>query len=138
MRRTAVLPQGCSGCYKVKVGAAHVALELIAVWQIAKGIACRSKWGTDLENPYSPNIYAGLLLMSTASTWPARSPKWRVKPLAPRRQDRRRYADDDKARMLRVRGAAGAFSDNTNSRPKWSEMGVIPESAIPGASERRL
>lgn len=55
--RTAV-PHGCSACYKVKV-LPRTLRELVAAWQIAKGIACRSKWGTDLDNPYSPNVYAG-------------------------------------------------------------------------------
>jgi len=55
--RTAV-PHGCSACYKVKVVPRSLR-ELVAVWQVAKGIACRSKWGTDLDNPYSPNVYAG-------------------------------------------------------------------------------
>src|SRR5665647_1902980 len=52
------LPQGCSACYKVKV-VLRTLRELVAAWGIAKRIECRSKWGVDLENPYSQNIYAG-------------------------------------------------------------------------------
>jgi hypothetical protein len=52
------VPDGCSGCYKVKV-VPRTLRELVAAWQTAKGIACRSKWGTDLNNPYSQNVYAG-------------------------------------------------------------------------------
>ena len=33
--------------------------ELVAAWQIGKRIECRSKWGIDLNNPYSQNVYAG-------------------------------------------------------------------------------
>jgi hypothetical protein len=54
----AAVPQGCSACYKVKV-APRTLRELVAAWEIAKRIECRSKWGTDLSNPYSQNIYAG-------------------------------------------------------------------------------
>ena len=52
------VPYGCSACYKVKV-VTRTLRELVAAWQIAKGIQCRSKWGTDLNNAYSQNIYAG-------------------------------------------------------------------------------
>jgi len=54
----AAVPHGCSGCYKVKVGL-RTLRELVAAWQIAKGIQCRSKWGIDLTNPFSQNVYAG-------------------------------------------------------------------------------
>jgi hypothetical protein len=54
----ATVPNGCSGCYKVKV-VPRTLRELVVAWDIAKRIACRSKWGTDLNNPYSQNIYAG-------------------------------------------------------------------------------
>jgi len=52
------VPQGCSACYKVKI-VPRTLRELIAAWGIGKKIACRSKWGADLDNPYSQNIYAG-------------------------------------------------------------------------------
>jgi len=52
------VPQGCSACYKVKV-VLRTLRELVAAWELAKRIECRSKWGTDLYNPYSQNIYAG-------------------------------------------------------------------------------
>ena len=54
----AAVPHGCSACYKVKA-VLRTLRELVAAWQIAKAIQCRSKWGTDLNNPYSQNIYAG-------------------------------------------------------------------------------
>src|SRR5581483_11118522 len=60
--RSAV-PMGCSACYKVKVGV-RTLRELVAAWQLAKRINCRSKWGTDLNNPYSQNIYAGYFYVS--------------------------------------------------------------------------
>lgn len=52
------VPLGCSACYKVKV-VPRTLRELVAAWGIAKRIECRSKWGVDLENPYSQNVYAG-------------------------------------------------------------------------------
>jgi hypothetical protein len=55
--KTAV-PDGCSACYKVKVSA-RTLRELVAAWEIAKAIDCLSKWGVDLDNPYSQDIYAG-------------------------------------------------------------------------------
>ena len=55
--RSAV-PHGCRECYKVKV-VPRTLRELVAAWQIAKRIECRSKWGIDLYNPHSQNIYAG-------------------------------------------------------------------------------
>lgn len=52
------VPHGCSACYKVKV-VPRTLRQLVAAWEVAKRIECRSKWGTDLNNPYSQNIYAG-------------------------------------------------------------------------------
>lgn len=60
--RTAV-PHGCKDCYKVKV-AFRTLRELVAGWRIARGIACVSKWGVDLNNPYSQNVYAGYFYAS--------------------------------------------------------------------------
>lgn len=57
------VPIGCSACYKVKV-VPRTLRELVAAWEIAKRIKCRSKWGTDLSNPYSQNIYAGYFYTS--------------------------------------------------------------------------
>ncbi|MEI9992437.1 MAG: hypothetical protein WDM86_20685 [Rhizomicrobium sp.] len=54
----AAVPFGCSGCYKVKV-APRTLRELVAVWGVGKRIECYSKWGVDLDNPYSGDIYAG-------------------------------------------------------------------------------
>ena len=54
----AAVPQGCSACYKVKVVPRSLR-ELVAAWGIAKRIECLSKWGVDLANPYSQNVYAG-------------------------------------------------------------------------------
>jgi hypothetical protein len=52
------VPHGCSACYKVKVRA-RTLRELVAAWQVAKSIDCLSKWGVDLDNPHSQDIYAG-------------------------------------------------------------------------------
>ena len=52
------VPMGCSACYKVKV-VPRTLRELVAAWGVGKGIECRSKWGVDLDNPYSQNVYAG-------------------------------------------------------------------------------
>ena len=52
------VPHGCSACYKIKVKASTLR-ELVAAWQIAKSIDCLSKWGVDLENPHSQDVYAG-------------------------------------------------------------------------------
>lgn len=59
----AAVPHGCSACYKVKV-VPRTLRELVAAWDIAKRIACLSKWGLDLDNPYSQNIYAGYFYVS--------------------------------------------------------------------------
>ena len=52
------VPQGCSNCYKVKV-VLRTLRQLVAAWGIAEGIAVQSKWGLDLNNAYSQNVYAG-------------------------------------------------------------------------------
>jgi hypothetical protein len=52
------VPYECHACYKVKV-LPRTLRELVAAWQVAKHIECLSKWGIDLENPYSQNVYAG-------------------------------------------------------------------------------
>ena len=52
------VPHGCSACYKIKVKASTLR-ELVAAWQVAKSIDCLSKWGVDLENPHSQDVYAG-------------------------------------------------------------------------------
>ncbi len=59
----AAVPGGCSACYKVKV-MPKTLRQLVAAWDIAKNIQCHSKWGTDLNNPYSQNIYAGYFYVS--------------------------------------------------------------------------
>ena len=59
----AAVPDGCSACYKVKV-VLRTLRELVAAWELAKGIQCLSKWGTDLNNAYSQNIYAGYFYVS--------------------------------------------------------------------------
>ena len=56
-------PYGCRACFKVKVVLSTVR-ELVAAWQIGKRIACTSKWGVDLNNPHSQNIYAGYFYAS--------------------------------------------------------------------------
>ncbi len=57
------VPHGCSACYKVKV-VVRTPRQLVAAWEIGKRTKCRSKWGTDLNNPYSQNIYAGYFYVS--------------------------------------------------------------------------
>jgi hypothetical protein len=57
------VPSGCSACYKVKV-IPQTLRQLVASWEIAKNIRCTSKWGTDLNNPYSQTIYAGYFYVS--------------------------------------------------------------------------
>ena len=52
------VPHGCQACYKVKV-LPNTLRELVAAWEIGRQIACTSKWGIDLYNPYSQNVYAG-------------------------------------------------------------------------------
>ena len=54
----AAVPHGCSACYKIKVSPASLR-ELVAAWQVAKSIDCLSKWGIDLDNPHSQDVYAG-------------------------------------------------------------------------------
>ena len=57
------VPYGCRACYKVKV-VPRTLRELIAAWQIGRRVACHSKWGVDLNNPYSQNVYAGYFYAS--------------------------------------------------------------------------
>jgi hypothetical protein len=57
------VPNGCSSCYKVKV-VPRTLRELVAAWEIGKRIECKSKWGIDLNNPYSQNTYAGYFYLS--------------------------------------------------------------------------
>ncbi|MEJ2377815.1 MAG: hypothetical protein P8Y71_21295 [Pseudolabrys sp.] len=52
------VPHGCGECYKVKV-VLRTLRQLVAAWEVAKRIECLSKWGLDLFNPHSQNIYAG-------------------------------------------------------------------------------
>lgn len=52
------VPMGCSACYKIKVKATTLR-ELVAAWHLAKSIDCSSKWGVDLDNPHSQDVYAG-------------------------------------------------------------------------------
>ncbi len=52
------VPHGCRECFKVKV-APRTVRQLVAAWEIAKRVECRSKWGVDLYNRYSDTVYAG-------------------------------------------------------------------------------
>ncbi|MBF0498454.1 MAG: hypothetical protein HQK58_18060 [Deltaproteobacteria bacterium] len=51
-------PFGCRDCYKVKV-IPRTLRGLDALWQIVKRIECLAKCGTEVDNPYSQNLYAG-------------------------------------------------------------------------------
>ena len=57
------VPDGCRECYKVKV-VPKTLRQLVAAWNIAKRIECQSKWGVDLDNRYSQDIYAGYFYTS--------------------------------------------------------------------------
>jgi hypothetical protein len=61
------VPYGCSACYKIKV-LPRTLRELVAAWQIAKRVDCLSKWGIDLGNPFSQNVYAGYMYVSGLDT----------------------------------------------------------------------
>jgi len=56
----AAVPYGCRECYKVKVKL-RTLRELMAAWTLGRSIPCLSKWGLDLGNPYSQDVYAGYL-----------------------------------------------------------------------------
>lgn len=56
----AAVPYGCRECYKVKVRLGSLR-QLMAAWKLGKSIPCLSKWGLDLGNPYSQDVYAGYL-----------------------------------------------------------------------------
>jgi hypothetical protein len=60
----AAVPAGCQACFKVKVSPKNLR-ELVAAWQIAKAFECSSKWGIDLDNPLSQDIYAGYFYVSS-------------------------------------------------------------------------
>ena len=57
------VPNGCSLCFKVKVSLRTVR-ELVAAWGLGKRIVCHSKWGVDLENRFSQDVYAGYFYVS--------------------------------------------------------------------------
>lgn len=59
----AAVPHGCQACYKVKV-VPRTLRELVAAWGIGKQIKCWSKWGVDLDNRYSQDVYAGYFYVS--------------------------------------------------------------------------
>jgi hypothetical protein len=63
----ASVPHGCSACYKVKV-VLRTLRQLAAGWELGKRVNCHSKWGTDLNNPFSQNIYAGYFYVSGLDT----------------------------------------------------------------------
>lgn len=56
------VPHGCKECYKVKVEP-RTLRELVAGWEVAKHIECRSKWGIDFFNPFSSSVYAGFFFV---------------------------------------------------------------------------
>ena len=56
--RQSAVPYGCKDCYKVKA-VFRTLRELVAGWEVGRRIECRSKWGVDLDNPYSQSLYAG-------------------------------------------------------------------------------
>jgi hypothetical protein len=63
----AAVPSGCSACYKLKV-VPRTLRELVAAWEMAKRIECLSKWGIDLNNAYSQNVYAGYFYVAGLGT----------------------------------------------------------------------
>ncbi len=54
----AAVPFGCRDCYKVKVNPRSVS-ELVAVKDLAADVPARSKWGPEVDIPYSQTQYAG-------------------------------------------------------------------------------
>jgi hypothetical protein len=60
----AAIAPACHACYKIKV-APKTLRELVAAWQIAKTLECRSKWGIDLDNALSQDIYAGYFYVTS-------------------------------------------------------------------------
>jgi hypothetical protein len=60
----AVVPAGCQACFKIKV-APKTLRELVAAWRVAQRIECSSKWGIDLDNPLSQDIYAGYFYLTS-------------------------------------------------------------------------
>jgi hypothetical protein len=56
--RATAVPKACEPCYKVKA-LPRTLRELVALYEIAKGIECLSKWGIDLYNLHSQSVYAG-------------------------------------------------------------------------------
>jgi hypothetical protein len=56
----AAVPHGCRDCYKVKARLGSLR-QLMAAWKLGKSIPCLSKWGLDLGNPFSQDVYAGYL-----------------------------------------------------------------------------
>ncbi|MDO9414094.1 MAG: hypothetical protein Q7T81_16105 [Pseudolabrys sp.] len=59
----AAVPQGCAPCYKIKALPRSLR-ELVAMYEVAKNIPCLSKWGIDLGNPHSQDIYAGYVYVT--------------------------------------------------------------------------
>jgi hypothetical protein len=59
-----VVPASCQACFKIKV-APKTLRELVAAWQIAQGVEFSSKWGIDLNNQLSQDIYAGYFYLTS-------------------------------------------------------------------------
>jgi hypothetical protein len=62
-KKTAV-PMGCRACFKVKV-VPKTLRQLVAAWGMAKEFPWRSKWGVDIDNAYSQDIYLGLFYVGS-------------------------------------------------------------------------
>jgi hypothetical protein len=58
-----VVPAGCQACFKIKV-VPKTLRALVAAWRVAQGIEFSSKWGIDLDNPLSQDIYAGYFYLT--------------------------------------------------------------------------
>jgi hypothetical protein len=60
---SAAVPDRCRNCFKIIVAPRTVS-ELVAAWQVGKDLPYLSKWGIDLDNKYSPLVYAGCIYTS--------------------------------------------------------------------------
>lgn len=52
------VPFGCRDCFKVRI-AARTLKELVLLRDAAPAIPCQSKWGPEVDLPYTTDLYAG-------------------------------------------------------------------------------
>jgi hypothetical protein len=73
---SAAVPARCEDCYKIKARL-RTLRELVAGYDIAKSVPYRSKWGLDINNRHSQDLYAGYIYLSGLEAARALFPRMR-------------------------------------------------------------